>query len=70
MSADDKLIKKGPNSDGSGASNFAYDALGNLLTSQPSDPDSSTLLPTTYRPYGLCGLRSGVMDGSELNRPS
>ena len=54
--ANDELIAKGPNSDGSGASAFTYDSLGNLLASQPAGPDHSTLLPTsyTYDPPGTC----------------
>jgi RHS repeat-associated protein len=46
--ATDALIKKGPNSDGTGASAFVYDSLGQLTTSQPSAPGSGSISPTTY----------------------
>ncbi len=38
--ATDEVLWKGPNANGSGSSAFSYDALGNLLSSQPSGPDS------------------------------
>ena len=57
--ATDELIKKGPNPDGSGASAFGYDALGQLLTSQPSLPGSGVVRPTTYA-YDPVGHLSGI----------
>jgi YD repeat-containing protein len=47
----DAVIKKGPNADGTGAASFSYDSLGQLTGSQPSSPDSATLVPTSYA-YG------------------
>jgi RHS repeat-associated protein len=65
--ANDELIAKGPNSDGSGASAFTYDHLGNLLTSQPAGPDSSTLLPTTYT-YDPAGHLLTIDDGTAAQK--
>ncbi|MGD0019969.1 MAG: RHS repeat-associated core domain-containing protein [Candidatus Limnocylindrales bacterium] len=57
--ATDELIKKGPNPDGSGASAFVYDSLGQLLTSQPSQPGLGILHPTTYA-YDPAGHLSAI----------
>ena len=47
--ASDALVKKGTDPYGLGADAFLYDELGQLQTSRPSDPDSSTIDTTAYR---------------------
>jgi RHS Repeat len=54
-------------SDGTGASLFTYDSLGNLLASQPSDPDHSTLLPTSYT-YDPAGHLLSIDDGTATQK--
>ncbi len=65
--ATDELLWKGPNANGSGSSAFSYDALGNLLSSQPSGPDSGSLKPTTYT-YDPAGHLLTIDDGTAAQK--
>ncbi len=65
--ATDEVLWKGPNANGSGSSAFSYDALGNLLSSQPSGPDSGSLKPTTYT-YDPAGHLLTIDDGTAAQK--